>query len=384
MSGAQADVSKAPARAPLVLTALILVAAVANLNLSVANVALPSIGKAFDSSQTMLNLIAVGYSLGLAASVLYLGAVGDRHGRKMMLILGILLSVPACLLASYAWDDWVLAVARVIGGLSAGMAYPTTLALITALWSGPGRTKSIALWSALGGAIAALGPLACRFLLESFWWGSVFLITLPLAVVALLMAWWLVPSHVNESTEPVDNLGGILSVVLVASLVLAINFAPVPGKGALAAGLAVIALAATAGFLWQQRRAANPLYDLHIAGRRVFWVAACAGIIVFGSLMGRCSSASSTSRTSSATTPWRPAPPSCRPSCSWCWWPRGRRLIETRGARTTLLSGYVFLFLGFLWMLLLWEEDSAYGRSAWRTPSSGSASGWRAPPPLTP
>ena len=78
----------APPRAGLVLVALILVAAVANLNLSVANVALPAIGRAFDSSQTTLNLIAVGYSLGLAASVLYLGAVGDRYGRKLMLLLG--------------------------------------------------------------------------------------------------------------------------------------------------------------------------------------------------------------------------------------------------------------------------------------------------------
>jgi MFS family permease len=78
---ATGDASDVPARAALVLTALILVAAVANLNLAVANVALPDIGKAFDSSQTTLNLIAVGYSLGLAASVLYLGAIGDRYGR---------------------------------------------------------------------------------------------------------------------------------------------------------------------------------------------------------------------------------------------------------------------------------------------------------------
>src|SRR5690242_21082900 len=89
----------APERAGLVLVSLISVAAVANLNLSVANVALPSIGRAFDSSQTALDLIAVGYSLGLAASVLYLGAVGDRYGRKLMLLLGMLLSIPASLLA---------------------------------------------------------------------------------------------------------------------------------------------------------------------------------------------------------------------------------------------------------------------------------------------
>jgi MFS family permease len=143
--------SKVPPRAGLVLGSLILVAAVANLNLAVANVALPSIGAAFDSSQTTLNLIAVGYSLGLAASVLWLGALGDRYGRKLMLLLGTALAVPFSLLAAYAPSDVILFVARVGGGLAAGMAFPTTLALITALWSGPARTKSIALWSSTGG-----------------------------------------------------------------------------------------------------------------------------------------------------------------------------------------------------------------------------------------
>ena len=130
-----------PDRAGIVLVTLILVAGVANLNLSVANVALPSIGEAFDSSQVTLNLIAVGYSLGLAASVLYLGAVGDRYGRKLLLVLGTGLAIPMSLLAAFAPSDEVLFVARVGGGLAAGMAYPTTLALITALWSGPARTK---------------------------------------------------------------------------------------------------------------------------------------------------------------------------------------------------------------------------------------------------
>src|SRR5271169_6185228 len=83
----------APARAGVVLLSLILVESVANLNLAVANVALPDIGKAFDSSQAALDLIAVGYSLGLACSVLYLSALGDRYGRKMMLVLGLALSV---------------------------------------------------------------------------------------------------------------------------------------------------------------------------------------------------------------------------------------------------------------------------------------------------
>jgi MFS transporter, DHA2 family, multidrug resistance protein len=358
----QGDVPReAPARAPLVLASLIIVAAVANLNLSVANVALPSIGTAFDSSQTTLDLIAVGYSLGLAASVLYLGAIGDRYGRKLLLVLGVVLSIPACLLAAYAPNDIVLVGARILGGISAGLAYPTTLALITALWSGPGRTKSIALWSALGGGISALGPLIAGALLEKFYWGSVFLVTLPLAVVALVMALRFVPAHANESSEPVDNLGGMLSVLTVAGLVLAINFAPVPNRGALAVGLVLIALAAGAAFLWRQRRAPNPLYDLNIAGRRTFWVAACAGIIVFGSLMG-AAFISQQYLQNVLEYDSVEAGAAILPAVVLMVLvaPRSAKLVEARGARTTLLAGYVFLFLAFGWMLLFWGESSSY------------------------
>ncbi len=226
------------------LTTLILVAAVANLNLSVANVALPDIGRHFDSGQTTLDLIAVGYSLGLACSVLWLGALGDRYGRKLICLIGTVLAIPFSLLAGFAPSDTVLFIARVGGGIAAGMAYPTTLALITALWSGSGRTRSIALWSGIGGAIAALGPLFSGLLLEHHEWGSVFLITLPLAVIAIVMVWFLVPAHVNETTEPVDNLGGILSLVLVGALILAINFAPVPNQTTLTVVLGLVAVAA--------------------------------------------------------------------------------------------------------------------------------------------
>jgi DHA2 family multidrug resistance protein-like MFS transporter len=353
--------SSSPKRAGLVLAALILVAAVANLNLAVANVALPDIGKAFGSGQTTLNLIAVGYSLGLATSVLYLGALGDRYGRKMMLLLGMGLSIPASLLAGFAPSDGVLFIARLLGGVAAGMAFPTTLALITALWSGPARTRSIALWSAIGGAIASLGPLLSGALLEQFDWGSVFLVTLPLAALALFMAWRYVPAHVNEATEPVDNLGGILSILLIAALVLGINLAPVPGKGALAIGLGIVAVAATAAFVLRQRRARSPLYDLDVAARRVFWVAACAGIIVFGSLMGAMFIGQqflqnvldySTFDSGLAILP--------AAVLMVIVAPRSAKLVEVRGARFTLLIGYIFCLLGFLTMLLLWKDNIDY------------------------
>jgi len=278
-----------------------------------------------------------------------------------MLLIGTTLAIPASLLAAFSPSVEVLIVARLLGGLSAGMAYPTTLALITALWSGPGRTRSIALWSGLGGAIASLGPLISGFLLEHFVWGSVFLITLPLAVVALVMAFLFVPAHVNETTSPVDNLGGLLSALLVGALILAINFAPVPNEGALVLGMAAIVLAAGIVFFIRQRRAKNPLYDLHVAGRRTFWVAAIAGIIVFGSLMGAMFIGQQYLQNVQGYSTFE-AGLSILPAaiCMVLVAPRSAKLVEARGARFTLLIGYVFCLLGFLTMLLLWKEGSPY------------------------
>jgi EmrB/QacA subfamily drug resistance transporter len=353
--------SAAPARQGLVLGTLILVAAVANLPLAVANVALPSIGLAFDASQTQLNLVAVCYSLGLAVSVLWFGAIGDRYGRKQMLLAGVVLSLPASLLAAWAPSIEVLIGARLIGGIAAGMAYPTTLSLITALWSGPGRTRAIALWSAVGGAISALGPLIAGLLLEQMWWGSVFLVTLPLLVIALPMAFFLLPSHVNEGAEPVDHLGGILSAVLVGGLIMGINFAAVPDKGTLVVGLAAIALAALVGFVLRERRAPEPLYDLSIAGRRVFWVAACAGIIVFGSLMGAMFIGQQFLQnvlgysTVDAGLAILPAAVFMVIIA-----PRSAKLVEAKGARFTLLVGYACILVGFVTMLLLWRDGASY------------------------
>lgn len=350
-----------PPRAALVLIALVLAAAIANLNLAVANVALPTIGAAFDASQTQLNLTAVGYSLGLAASVLYLGALGDRYGRKLMLLLGSLASIPFSLLAAFAPTIEVLVVARILGGIAGGMCFPTTLALIAALWGGARRTRAIALWSAIGAAIAALGPLLSGFLLQEFDWGSVFLVTVPLAVVAFLMALFFVPAHVNESTAKVDNLGGIISIVFVGALILGINFAAVPDSTTLVLVLSAIALVGVVAFVLRQRRAANPLYDLHVAARPTFWVAAVAGIIVFGSLMGAMFVGQqflqnvlgyTTIQAGAAILPTAVLMVLIAPVSA--------RLVDRIGSRLTLLSGYVFVFLGFLTMLLLWREGSGY------------------------
>lgn len=345
----------------IVLATLILAAAVANLNLSVANVALPSIGLAFDASQVQINLVAIGYSLGLAASVLWFGAVGDRHGRKMMLIIGTLLAIPASVLAGFAPTVEILIGARIIGGLAAGMAYPTTLALIAALWSGHAKTKSIALWSGIGAATAALGPVIAGYLLLSHDWGSVFLVTLPLAVIGLIMIIKFIPAHINETKDRVDNLGGILSLLMLGALILAINIAPLANQTNLLLVLTVITVAAGLLFIIRQRRAKSPLYDLKVATRRTFLIAAVAGIIVFGSLMGAMYIGQqflqnvlvySTLDSGLAIIPAAVLLVIVAPFSA--------RLVRSHGSRFTLLVGYLFCLLGFLTMFFLWHEGIPY------------------------
>ena len=361
MTNDAASGSGAPARAAVVLSTLIGVATVANLNLAVANVALPDIGRHFDASQTAINAVAVGFSLGLAATVLWLGALGDRYGRRAMLLLGMGLSVPASLLAGYAPNIAVLAGARILGGVAAGMAFPTTLALITALWSGTPRTRAIALWSGIGGAMSAAGPLVAGALLVKFWWGSVFVVTTPLAVAGFIAAWLFVPAHVNEDTSPVDNLGGVLSVVMVAATVVAITLAPEPGAGTTAIIIGLVALAALGAFVLRQRRVRVPLYDLAIAGRRTFWVAAVAGMLVFGALVGAMYIGQQYLQNVLGYSTWE-AGMAILPTAAFMviMAPVSALIIERRGSRDALLSGFISVGLGFGVMFLLWDQDASY------------------------
>jgi Na+/melibiose symporter-like transporter len=163
----------------------------------------------------------------------------------------------------------------------------------------------------------------------------------------------------------VDNLGGILSAVLVGGLVIAINFLPVPNMETIALSLLAVALVAGAFFVFRQLRAANPLYDLHVAARPTFWVAACAGIIVFGSLMAAMYVNQqylqnvlgySTLEAGAAILP--------AVFVMVLVAPRSAKLVQANGSRQTLVSGQFLLLVAFALMLLLWKEDIAYWKVA--------------------
>lgn len=351
-----------PQRAGVVLSTLILAALVCNVNLSVANIALSDIGRAFASGQTPLNLVAVGCSLGLAMSVLYLGALGDRYGRKLLLITGLVLTLPFSLLAAFAPTIEILIAARILTGVAAGMAFPTTLALITALWGfGPQRLRAIALWSGVSGGAAILGPVFAGALLEVAWWGSVFLIAVPPALLAIPLVMRFVPAHVNETRDSVDQLGGVLSVAMIALLVLGLGLVSAPGLRVTSLVLIALSFVLVALFLLRQRRAANPLYDLAIARRRLFWVAAVAGMIVFGALMGAMFIGQQFLQnvlnysTLSAGLAVLPAAFGMVLAA-----PISARLVQNLGSRITMLIGFTCILLGFLLMLISWKITTPY------------------------
>lgn len=350
-----------PRRAGLVLTALIGSAFVSNLNLAAASVALPSIGDAFQAPLTALNLVAVGTGLGLSMSVVYFGALADRYGRKQLLMLGLSLMVVASALSSVAPTIEVLIGARIFTGLSAGLAFPTTLSLITALWAqGPRRTGAIALWSAVAGMASIIGGILSGLLLLAFWWGSAFLLSVPLALIALGLVAWFVPAHVNESSKPVDHLGGALSAAGIAALVLGISFVFDPGQQTLGLSLIAASVVLIVLFGWRQRRAPEPLYDLSVARRRTFWAPAVAGTIIFGSFIGAMYVGQQYMQNVLGYEPLE-AGLAVAPAALGLLVaaPFAARLVSRSGTRVSMTLGCGLVLIAFL-IMLFWRDDTVY------------------------
>lgn len=343
------------------MAALILGALVCNINLAAANVALPQVGDAFGASQVALNLVAVGCSLGLAMSVLYFGAIADRYGRKQLLMIGLALTVVASFCAAYSASIEMLMISRLFTGLAAGMAFPTTLSLITALWkAGTGRTRAIALWSGVSAMASVAGSVLAGFLLVIWWWGAAFLIAAPIAAIAFVLVALYVPSHVAESTEPVDHLGGVLSTLAIASLVLGVNMVFSPELSRTGLTFLIVGVVLLGVFAWRQLRAKSPLYDLHVARRRMFWVPATAGTIVFGSLMGALFIGQQYMQNILKYSTLD-AGLAVIPSAFGLLFlsPVSARLVERRGSRVTMLVGYALVLIGFL-TTLLWTPQTPY------------------------
>ncbi|SON59929.1 Antiseptic resistance protein [Mycobacterium simulans] len=245
---------------------------VASIDVTIVNVALPTLSRDLRADNAELQWIVDAYSLTAAGFLLTAGNLGDRYGRRGWLIVGLAIFGVTSAVAGSVGSAEALIAARAAMGLGAATIFPTTLALITNVFVDPTqRAKAIGLWSAIAGLGVVVGPIAGGWLLGQFPWGSIFWINVPIAAVAIVGAALFVPTSRDPARPPLDFPGLFLSGIAVTALTYTIIEAPNVGwtGGRTLTGLAGSAVM-LATFLWHERRTSHPMLDLSIFADRRF------------------------------------------------------------------------------------------------------------------
>ncbi len=251
------------------------------------NVALPSLAKDLHASSSSLQWIVDAYSLVFAGMLFAAGTLGDRFGRKGALQGGLLLFLVAAAAGVLADSAAQVIVTRAVMGVAAAFVMPSTLSLLTNVFPAHERAKAISLWAGIAAGGAALGPPTSGFLLEHFWWGSVFLVNVPLVLAALILGRKLVPKSKNPDEHKLDIPGAVLSILGVGALVYAIIEAPRYGWLSSHTLLAfAAAFAGLAAFIVRERQARQPMLDLALFGDRRFSVASVGISLAFFTMFG--------------------------------------------------------------------------------------------------
>ncbi|CAN5720451.1 MFS transporter [soil metagenome] len=255
---------------------------------TIVNVALPTISRTLGATTTQLQWIVDAYSLVFAGLLLAFGSLGDRFGRKGALQLGLVLFALCSTVAAFVGSADALIAARATMGIGAALVFPATLAILTNVFTEPvERAKAIGIWSAVSGLAVALGPLTGGFLLEHFWWGSIFLVNLPVVAIALFFGQRLLPTMKDPDAGRLDPVGVVLSSAAVVLLVYTIIEAPKHGWTELwtIRGFAA-ALVLFAAFVTWELRSTHPMLDVRVFRNPRFSAASLSVSIAFFSLFG--------------------------------------------------------------------------------------------------
>src|SRR5580765_6260878 len=190
------------------------------------NVAIPTLSRDLNASTSQLQWAVAAYSLVFAGLLFTAGALGDRFGRKGALQLGLLGFLVSAALASASTEMWQLIGCRALMGACAAFIMPSTLSILVNVFPPHERAKAIAIWAGVTGAAGAIGPLASGWLLGHFWFGSVFLVNVPIIAVALIAGWFLLPKSRDPLEADIDPIGAVLSIVGIVALVYGLIEAP--------------------------------------------------------------------------------------------------------------------------------------------------------------
>jgi len=277
----------APVRHPaLVLTATILASSLAFVDGSVVNVGLPAIGASLRADAQGLQWVINAYLLPLSALLLLGGAAGDRFGRRRLLITGTTLFGLTSLACALAPGTGVLLLARFLQGASAAMLMPNSLAILGTTFQGEAKGRAVGVWAATGAAVAALGPVLGGWLIDLGSWRGIFLINLPLAAAAIVLAWRYVPADLARRAEPLDAGGALLATFGLGALTWALTIGSSPqGWTPRLLVLFVAALLALAAFVAvEQRRGERAMMPVTLFASRAFTGLSLLTLLLYGAL----------------------------------------------------------------------------------------------------
>jgi EmrB/QacA subfamily drug resistance transporter len=283
VSGATADRRRWFALVVLCVSLLVIV-----IDNTIVNVALPTLVRDLGADVSQLQWVVDAYTLVFAGLLLLAGTLGDRFGRRRSLVVGLVVFGASSTAAGLAGGVDGLIAARAVMGAGAACIMPATLSLLSRVFTDEReRTTAIGIWAATAGVGVALGPIVGGFLLDHFWWGSVFIVNVPIVIAAIVGALVLVPESKNTHATRTDWTGGLLSGVALVALVWAIIEGPTDGwtSPAVLGAMAVGAVTGLAFVLWE-RHADDPLLDVTLFRNARFTAASLAVTVLFFSLFG--------------------------------------------------------------------------------------------------
>ena len=251
------------------------------------NVAIPTLSRELHATNSELQWVVAIYSLVFAGLLFTTGALGDRFGRKGALQFGLVLFLIGAALASQSTAMSQLIVCRAIMGAAAAFIMPSTLSILINVFPPHERTKAIAIWASFTGAAGAIGPVGSGFLLGHFWYGSIFLINVPIVVLALIGGRFLVPKSKDPEQARLDPGGALLSIVGISALVYALIEAPDKGWGSSSTLIAffVGAIVLVAFVMWE-RRVKEPMLDMGYFRNPAFSTGTGGMILLFLAMYG--------------------------------------------------------------------------------------------------
>lgn len=258
-----------------------------SLDQTVLNVALPTLVRDLRPSSSGLQWIADSYTLTNAVLLMFGGALGDRFGRRRVFIAGASIFGVGSLVCALVHSTGPLIGARAFMGLGAAFLMPSTLSIVTSTFTGHERARAIGIWAGVGGIGSAAGPLLGGWLLQHFWWGSVFLINVPIAVIAIVGGFTVVGESRAEQAPDLDPVGVVLSslglTALTYGLITTSTKGWTSGEVLGSFGLAVVLVG---GFLYWDGTREHRMLDLHLFTNRTFSSALGAVTAVFFAMFG--------------------------------------------------------------------------------------------------